>query len=131
MNTDTELLIQRSQLCSKYIGAELKGAIRARGYTQGAVADAIGRPRPTMTNWLNSKPAIPVAEAVQICDFIGIKLEDIIHRAQQRVEDELGPWPPIQDDDFADVLARANRGDITLAANNNPDKEREMETPDE
>lgn len=144
MTTEQQLLASRGKLFSKYVGAELKGAIRSHGHTQGEVADAIGRPRPTMTNWLNAKPAIPISEALQVCNYIEVDLQTIVSLANERVIAELGPWPPITididnlnetkqaalaDDDarMARTLAKIEDPELrmALAAYRDPDKGKE------
>lgn len=128
----------RAMLFSKYVGAELKGAIASHGYSQGKVADALGHARSAMSNWLNAKPPIDVAVANKICDYIGIDITIVISRAKQRVTDDLGPYPPLtvdpsqlpDDEKVAYVLNKIKAGDQALAAMNDPNKEKEAEGGD-
>lgn len=130
-----KLLRDRAELFGKYVGAEIKGAIIAQGHTQKDVAEGTGRQNANISRWLNGKPTIPVEVALEICDYIGIDLQKIVNRAQQRVEDELGPWPPIEIDPAALsdeekkrlVMEKVRRGDLSLAANYDPNKEAERD----
>lgn len=135
MTNDIE---KRAELFSKYVGSELKGAIASHGYSQGKVADALGHARSAMSKWLNAKPPIDVAVANKICDYIGMDITVVIRRAEQRMTDELGPWPPIQvdplqlseDEKVQYVLNKLKSGDQTLAASIDPYKEYEKEGGD-
>ena len=128
----------RAMLFSKYVGAELKGAIASHGYSQGKVADALGHARSAMSNWLNAKPPIDVAVANKICDYIGMDITVVISRAKQRVMEDLGPYPPLtvdpsqlpDDEKVAYVLNKIKAGDQALAAMNDPNKEKEAEGGD-
>ena len=134
----TNIIQDRAMLFSKYVGAELKGAIASHGYSQGKVADALGHARSAMSNWLNAKPPIDVAVANKICDYIGMDFTVVIKRAEQRVTDDLGPYPPLEvdpselseDEKIQYVLDRIKADDQTLAASTDPDKEREEEGGD-
>ena len=134
----TNIIQDRAMLFSKYIGAELKGAIASHGYSQGKVADALGHARSAMSNWLNAKPPIDVAVANKICDYIGMDFTVVVKRAEQRVTDDLGPYPPLEvdpsqlpdDEKIQYVLDRIKADDQTLAASTDPDKEREEEGGD-
>lgn len=125
-------------LFSKYVGAELKGAIASHGYSQGKVADALGHARSAMSNWLNAKPPIDVAVANKICDYIGMDFTVVIKRAEQRVNDDLGPYPPLEvdpsqlpeDEKIQYVLDRIKAGDQTLVASTDPYKKQEEEGGD-
>lgn len=125
-------------LFSKYIGAELKGAIASHGYSQGKVADALGHARSAMSNWLNAKPPIDVAVANKICDYIGMDFTVVVKRAEQRVTDDLGPYPPLEvdpsqlseDEKIQYVLDKIKAGDQTLVASTDPYKEQEKEGGD-
>lgn len=125
-------------LFSKYVGAELKGAIASHGYSQGKVADALGHARSAMSNWLNAKPPIDVAVANKICDYIGMDFTVVVKRAEQRVTDDLGPYPPLEvdpsqlseEEKIQYVLDRIKADDQTLAASTDPNKEREEEGGD-
>lgn len=125
-------------LFSKYIGAELKGAIASHGYSQGKVADALGHARSAMSNWLNAKPPIDVAVANKICDYIGMDFTVVVKRAEQRVADDLGPYPPLEvdpsqlpeDEKIQYVLNKIKAGDQTLVASTDPYKEQEKEGGD-
>ena len=126
-----KLLRDRAELFGKYIGAEIKGAIIAQGHTQKDVAEGTGRQNANISRWLNGKPTIPVEVALEICDYIGIDLQKIVNRAQQRVEDELGPWPPItvnpamltEEGKKRIVDEKIRHGSIGLAALHDPDKD--------
>lgn len=125
-------------LFSKYVGAELKGAIASHGYSQGKVADALGHARSAMSNWLNAKPPIDVAVANKICDYIGMDFTVVVKRAEQRVADDLGPYPPLEvdpsqlpeDEKIQYVLDKIKAGDQTLVASTDPYKEQEKEGGD-
>ena len=126
-----KLLRDRAELFGKYIGAEIKGAIIAQGHTQKDVAEGTGRQNANISRWLNGKPTIPVEVALEICDYIGIDLQKIVNRAQQRVEDELGPWPPItvnpamltEEGKKRIVDEKIQHGSMGLAALHDPDKD--------
>ena len=134
----TNIIQDRAMLFSKYIGAELKGAIASHGYSQGKVADALGHARSAMSNWLNAKPPIDVAVANKICDYIGMDFTVVVKRAEQRVTDELGPYPPLEvdpsqlpeDEKIQYVLDKIKAGDQTLVASTDPYKEQEKEGGD-
>lgn len=135
MTNDIE---KRAELFSKYVGSELKGAIASHGYSQGKVADALGHARSAMSKWLNAKPPIDVAIANKICDYIGMDITVVIRRAEQRVIDELGPWPPIvvdpsrmsDEEKVQLVLKKIATDDQTLAASTDPYKKYEKEGGD-
>jgi transcriptional regulator with XRE-family HTH domain len=135
MTNDIE---KRAELFSKYVGSELKGAIASHGYSQGKVADALGHARSAMSKWLNAKPPIDVAVANKICDYIGMDITVVIRRAEQRMIDELGPWPPVEVDPLllSDeekvqlVLKKIATDDQTLAASTDPYKKYEKEGGD-
>lgn len=80
----------RAQLFAKYLGAELKGAIRSRGYSQAEIADRLGHARSSFANWLNAKPSIPVEVAEKICLCIGVDMKVIVGRAHERVNEDMG-----------------------------------------
>ena len=130
----SNLLRDRAELFGKYVSAEIKGAIVAQGYTQTEVAKGIDRQGANLSRWLSGKPTIPIEVALEVCNYIGVNLQKIVDRAQQRVEEELGPWPPIEIN--PDALSEEEKKQWTLqhmqeygfAANENPDKEREMES---
>ena len=134
----TNIIQDRALLFSKYIGAELKGAIASHGYSQGKVADALGHARSAMSNWLNAKPPIDVAVANKICDYIGMDFTVVVQRAEQRVTDDLGPYPPLEvdpsqlseDEKIQYVLDKIKAGDQTLVASTDPYKEQEKEGGD-
>lgn len=134
----TNIIQDRALLFSKYIGAELKGAIASHGYSQGKVADALGHARSAMSNWLNAKPPIDVAVANKICDYIGMDFTVVVQRAEQRVTDDLGPYPPLEvdpsqlseDEKIQYVLDKIKADDQTLAASTDPNKEQEEEGGD-
>ena len=134
----TNIIQDRALLFSKYIGAELKGAIASHGYSQGKVADALGHARSAMSNWLNAKPPIDVAVANKICDYIGMDFTVVVQRAEQRVTDDLGPYPPLEvdpsqlseDEKIQYVLDKIKADNQTLAASTDPNKEQEEEGGD-
>ena len=134
----TNIIQDRAMLFSKYIGAELKGAIASHGYSQGKVADALGHARSAMSNWLNAKPPIDVAVANKICDYIGMDFTVVVQRAEQRVTDDLGPYPPLEvdpsqlseDEKIQYVLDKIKADNQTLAASTDPNKEQEEEGGD-
>ena len=134
----TNIIQDRAMLFSKYIGAELKGAIASHGYSQGKVADALGHARSAMSNWLNAKPPIDVAVANKICDYIGMDFTVVVKRAEQRVTDDLGPYQPLEvdpsqlpeDEKIQYVLNKIKAGDQTLVASTDPYKEQEKEGGD-
>lgn len=104
----------------------------------GKVADALSHARSAMSNWLNAKPPIDVAVANKICDYIGMDITVVIRRAEQRVKEDLGPYPPLavdpsqlpDDEKVAYVLDKVKAGDQTLAAMHDPNKEKEAEGGD-
>jgi hypothetical protein len=83
-----------------------------------------------MSKWLNAKPAIDVAIARKICDYIGADIIDVTNSANRRLLDELGPWPPItvdpsvltEDEIMERVNAKIDAGAVGLAALHDPDK---------
>ncbi|ROT86972.1 helix-turn-helix domain-containing protein [Bifidobacterium mongoliense] len=134
------LLRDRAELFGKYVSAEIKGAIVAQGYTQTEVAKGIDRQGANLSRWLSGKPTIPIEVALEVCNYIGVNLQKIVDRAQQRVEDELGPWPPIEidpaalsEDEKVDIAmrdfekARMGKEEVKLAALRDENKKRESE----
>ncbi|MCI1637790.1 MAG: helix-turn-helix domain-containing protein [Bifidobacterium crudilactis] len=129
------LLRKRADLFGKYVSAEIKGAIVAQGFTQTGVAKGINRQGANLSRWLGGKPTIPIEVALEVCNYIGVDLQKIVNRAQQRVEDELGPWPPItvnpdamsEEEKKRLMMEKVRRGDMSLAANYDPDKEAERD----
>lgn len=122
-------LEERAQLFSRYVCAELKGAIVTRGLNQADVAAAIGRQKANLSRWLNAKPPIAIDVAQEVCEYIGVNLGDIVERANRRLVSELGPYVS-GDEEIADQIA-ANPDLYDLAANNDDNKELEAETPRE
>ena len=120
-------LEERAQLFSRYVCAELKGAIVTRGLNQADVAAAIGRQKANLSRWLNAKPPIAIDVAQEVCEYIGVNLGDIVERANRRLVSELGPYVS-GDEEIADQIA-ANPYLYDLAANNDDNKELEAETP--
>ncbi|MCI1635163.1 helix-turn-helix domain-containing protein [Bifidobacterium sp.] len=126
---------KRSERFAQLFGAELKGTIASHGYSQGQVADELGHARSTMSKWLNAKPPIDVAVARKICDYIGADISDVTNSANKRLHDELGPWPPItvnpdalsEEEKKRLIMEKVRRGDMSLAANYDPDKEAERD----
>ncbi|MFT8592459.1 MAG: helix-turn-helix transcriptional regulator [Bifidobacterium sp.] len=135
MITEQQELAKRAATFVKYVSSELKGAISSRGYNMSDIADALDRPRPTMTNWLNGKAQIRLDVAQEICEYIGMEIQEITARAYTRVINELGPWPPIEvnpdqlseDEKKRLIMEKVRRGDMSLAANYDPDKEAERD----
>jgi hypothetical protein len=88
-----------------------------------------------MSKWLNAKPPIDVAVARKICDYIGADISDVTNSANKRLHDELGPWPPItvnpdalsEEEKKRLIMEKVRRGDMSLAANYDPDKEAERD----
>lgn len=120
-------LEERAQLFSRYVCAELKGAIVTRGLNQADVAAAIGRQKANLSRWLNAKPPIAIDVAQEVCEYTGVNLGDIVERANRRLVSELGPYVS-GDEEIADQIA-ANPDLYDLAANNDDNKELEAETP--
>ena len=97
------------------------------------MADALVHARSAMSNWLNAKPPTDVAVANKICDYIGMDITVVIRRAEQRVMEDLGPYPSLavdssqlpKDEKVAYVLDKVKAGDQSLAAMNDPNKEKE------
>jgi transcriptional regulator with XRE-family HTH domain len=132
------ILRERAKLFGKYISAALKGEIVTRGYSQGEVADGIQRQKANLSRWLNGKPTIPIEVAHEVCDFIGVDLQDLVANAEQRIIRELGSWPPVEVDPLllSDeekvqlVLKKIAADDQTLAASTDPYKKYEKEGGD-
>ncbi|GAA6121936.1 hypothetical protein BPY_00440 [Bifidobacterium psychraerophilum] len=128
------LLRKRADLFGKYVSAEIKGAIVAQGFTQTDVAKGINRQGANLSRWLGGKPTIPIEVALEVCNYIGVDLQKIVDRAQQRVQDELGPWPPItvnpdaMSEDEKKQWTLDHMEDYDFAANTNPNKEQEMKS---
>ena len=83
---------ERAQLFSKYVSAEVKGAIIAREHTVSDVALAIGHHPPTLTNWLNAKRELPLSVMAKVCEEIGVEPGTITQRAYDRLVYEEGEW---------------------------------------
>jgi transcriptional regulator with XRE-family HTH domain len=82
----------RAQRFGKFVCAELKGAIVTRGFSQAEVALAINKQKANVSKWLNAKPVIAIDVAQSICEYIGVSLEDIVNRANDRLVEEMGPY---------------------------------------
>lgn len=131
----TNEIQKRSQRFAELFGSELKGAMASHGYSQGQVADELGHARSSMSNWLNAKPPIDVAVGRKICDYIGVDMRSVVDSANNRLEEELGPWPPIEvnPDALSDderrriVLEKLRNGDVRLAAYEDKNKEAERD----
>ena len=54
-------ILRRNAAVSVDVGARIRDAVRARGYTQAAFAEAIRRDHTTVTRWMNGSrtPEIP------------------------------------------------------------------------
>lgn len=111
------LMEERAEKFGVYVCQELKGAIAARGYSQLEIAHAIHKYPARLSHWLNADPVIPISAAMQICQYIGVELTDIMKRAEQRVKQEY------QSD--AEVAHDIITNDMTLATYRDPDKHRE------
>ena len=130
-------LHERSELFGKYLCAEIKGAIVTHGFGQGQVADGIHRQKANLSRWLNANPVIPIAVAYEVCCFIGASLRELTDRAEQRVENEMGPYdderPRMTLDDLTEdekvqiVLEKLAQGDMSLATMRDPNKYLERE----
>lgn len=131
-------LKKRAELFGQYVCSEIKGAVVAHGHTQEEVAKATKRQKANISRWLNGKPVIPVEVAYEICDYIGVRLQTLVARAEQRVTDDLGPYPPLEvdpsqlpeDEKIQYVLDKIKAGDQTLVASTDPYKEEEKEGGD-
>lgn len=49
--------------------------------TQGDVAQRAGITQPTLSRGLSGKRDVGLAEAIRICDALGVRLSDLIDRA--------------------------------------------------
>lgn len=135
MITEQQELAKRAATFVKYVSSELKGAISSRGYNMSDIADALDRPRPTMTNWLNGKAQIRLDVAQEICEYIGMEIQEITARAYTRVINELGPWPPIEvnpdqlseEEKVALAMRDLGQSDFGIAALRDKNKKKESE----
>lgn len=109
-------LDERAKIFAQYVGAEIKGAMVTRGYSQGKVADALGHSRASFTHWLKGEPSIPVEVAQKICEYIGVDLKVLVDRANQRLISEKGEYGQSSDSDDATTRdyysMAAKHGDI-------------------
>lgn len=129
---------KRAKLFGKFVCSELKGAIVAHGHTQEEVAKATQRQKANISRWLNGKPVIPVEVAYEICDYIGVSLQTLVGRAEQRVIENLGPYPQLdvdpsqlpEDEKVKFVLDKIQAGEQTLVASTDPFKKQEKEGGD-
>jgi len=78
-------LDEQGDLFAKYIAAELKGQIVARGSTALAVARATGHGASTVNAWLNGKREIPVSFTYKACEVIGIDPRQLVQLAEERL----------------------------------------------
>lgn len=56
----------------------LKEWRRAKGVSVEKLAEALGVSPSTVNNWENRGQKIPVDMAILACDYLGIKIEDVI-----------------------------------------------------
>lgn len=130
-------LREMSERFGQYLCAEIKGAIVTHGFSQGNVAKGIQRQQANLSRWLNANPVIPIAVAYEVCNYIGADLREITNRAEQRVEEEMGPYEKsgsrvtlddlTEDEKVQIVLDKLSRGDLSVAALHDPNKHLEME----
>lgn len=60
----------------------LKEWRRAKGVSVEKLAEALGVSPSTVNNWENRGQKIPVDMAIRACNFLGIKIDDVIFLSQ-------------------------------------------------
>ena len=88
--------------------------------------------------WWGLRGLNPGPNDYEICDYIGMDITVVIRRAEQRITEDLGPYPPLavdlsqlpEDEKVAYVLDKVKAGDQSLAAMKDPNKEKEAEGGD-
>ncbi|MCR2051784.1 helix-turn-helix domain-containing protein [Actinomyces bowdenii] len=63
------------------VGAELKGAMTARGWGIAATAAATRHSPSAMSRWVNGKSELPLQVLVEVCEVIGADPREIVARA--------------------------------------------------
>jgi transcriptional regulator with XRE-family HTH domain len=80
---------ETGDLFSALLGAELKGAITARGLTANEVAEKVGIERATMNRYLNGKRVIPSSTFAMSAAAIGIEPGELVDRAYNRLKESI------------------------------------------
>lgn len=83
---------ERGELFAKYLGQEVMGAIRSRGFTAAEVAQRIGSHAPTLSHYATGKRPIPQPTLSKVCEVIGISPEVVVARAYERLIEDAGPY---------------------------------------
>lgn len=81
----------RAARFSELLGMEVKGAITARGFAIGAVADAIHTERSTLSRYLNGRRDMPASILALIAGEVGMDPGAVVDRAYYRLIEELAP----------------------------------------
>lgn len=71
----------RGSTFATLVGAELKGAMTARGWGIAATAAATKHSPNSMSRWVNGLTAVPLQVLVEVCEVIGADPREIVARA--------------------------------------------------
>lgn len=101
-NTDRYLVCMMTHMSNDgdrftaLVGAEIKGAIAARGWSARAVARETGHSPTALNGWLNGRRALPLSTLYEITELVGVPARDVVERAYLRMceEDRTEPLRP-------------------------------------
>lgn len=108
-------LFERGKRFAFFVGQELKGQIKARGFTAGEVARNTKHSESGYARWLNGKVEIPVSVVYETCDYIGIEPRLVIELAYIRLAREL-ELMPVPVSEVADTLNTDKQAALQEAA---------------
>lgn len=115
-------MVNRGIRFTQLLGAELKGAIIARGATAAEVSEALGHSEAALSRWLNGKSQLPMRVFENVCEYIETEPKDLVGRAHHRLLRELGA--------YAGPVVELSQADVILAvrdANDDAESEAQMQ----
>ena len=105
-------MVNRGIRFTQLLGAELKGAIIARGATAAEASEALGHSEAALSRWLNGKSQLPMRVFENVCEYIEAEPKDLVGRAHHRLLRELGAYAgPVVELSQADVILAARDAD--------------------
>lgn len=124
----------RSRRFAQLVGLELKGEFAKHSISQTKVAEILGHSKGGYSKWINAKPSMPLEAFLNTCELIEADHKAVIDASYKRLLDELGTPDEYREresqiaDDLIDRIA-AHPEDYDVAANKDPNKTLEAETP--
>jgi transcriptional regulator with XRE-family HTH domain len=89
------------------LGRQLRAEIAAAGSSLSAVARELGMSRSALDNYVTGKRSIPVPVAYEVCAVLGVDVQRVVERAQERFGAEAPTSAPTSNveelSDFATV----------------------------